>query len=48
MYDNITVNQDKTTVSLTCKDGNILVVNLENYITNELRNYASEMSRIIY
>ena len=46
MYDNIIVNEGKT-VTLTCKDGNILVVTLENYIGDEIRNYASEMSYLM-
>lgn len=48
IYDNIVVNEDATTVTLTCNTGDILVINLEKYIGNELRNYADEMSKIIY
>ena len=46
MYDNIVVNEDASMVTLTCNDGNILVVRLENYIGNEIRNYASNMNHI--
>ena len=48
MYDNIVVNEDASMVTLTCNDGNILVVRLENYIGNEIRNYASNMNHIMY
>ena len=47
MYDNITVNEALNNVTLTCKDGNILVVTLENYIGDEIRNYASEMKYLM-
>lgn len=43
-YDKIAVNEDATKVSLFCKDGDVLVINLENYITQELQNTASLLS----
>lgn len=45
MYDNIIVNESN--VTLTCNDGNILVVTLENYIGDEIRNYASELNYLM-
>lgn len=43
-YDKIYVNEDATRVSLYCKDGDVLIINLENYITQELQNAASLLS----
>lgn len=40
-YDNVKVNRESGTVTLTCNDGNILVVNLESYIHNEIMDYCS-------
>lgn len=41
-YDNISYNKSKGCVNLTRKsDGNMIVVNLENYIHNEIMSYAS-------
>ena len=37
MYDNIEVINNNSQVKLTCKDGNIFVVRLENYIQQEIR-----------
>lgn len=41
-YDNITVNEAGTKVILTTNQGEILAVNIENYIHKELMNYADE------
>ena len=41
-YDRIEVDKKKSNVVLTTKEGAIMVVNLENYIHNELMNYANE------
>ena len=43
MYDDIIVSEDGSNVSLTCKNGDIIVVTLEKYIRDEIRNYASRM-----
>ena len=43
MYKNVSINSDKSTVTLTCESGDIIVVNLERYINDEIRNYASEL-----
>ena len=40
-YDNVDVNRESGTVTLTCNDGNILVINLESYIHNEIMDYCS-------
>lgn len=40
-YDNVEVNRESGTVTLTCNDGNILVINLESYIHNEIMDYCS-------
>lgn len=45
-YNNIQVNEDATKVTLTNGTGDIFVINLESYIGNEIRNYAS--NKIIY
>lgn len=42
-YDNILVNEDANQVSLTCKNGDVLVINLEKYITQEIQNAASSL-----
>lgn len=41
MYDEITVNESKSTVTLTDNTGNIFVVNLESHIHNEIMKYCS-------
>lgn len=41
-YDRVEVDRKKSNVVLTTKEGDIMVVNLENYIHNELMNYADE------
>mgnify|MGYP003292379070 CR=1 FL=1 len=46
MYDSITVNEDATSVSLTCHNGDILVVNLESYIHNEIMTYGANQDII--
>ena len=46
MYDNIEINEDASNVTLTCKNGDILVINLEKYIGNEIRNYASSIKAL--
>ena len=40
-YDNVDVNRESGTVTLTCNDGNILIINLESYIHNEIMDYCS-------
>lgn len=40
MYDDIVVDEAANHVSLMCKDGNTVIVNLEKYITNEIMSYA--------
>ena len=39
-YDSVNVNEGGSTVTLTTKEGDILVINLERYIHNELMEYA--------
>lgn len=46
IYDNIEINEDASNVTLTCKNGDILVINLEKYIGNEIRNYASSIKAL--
>ena len=41
-YDRITVNESGTKVLLTTNEGDTLVVNIENYIHNELMNYGKD------
>lgn len=41
-YDRVEVDRNKSNVVLTTKEGDIMVVNLENYIHNELMNYSDE------
>lgn len=43
-YDNITINEASDKVILTKKTGDILVVNLEKYISDEIMNYAKSIS----
>lgn len=47
MYKNVKINADKSIVTLTCESGDILVVNLEQYINDEIRNYASDLKKLI-
>ena len=47
MYSGIKVNEAGTKVLLTTNEGDTLVVNMENYIHNELMNYASEFSKLV-
>ena len=47
MYKNVNINADKSTVTLTCESGDIIVVNLERYINDEIRNYASELHNLM-
>lgn len=42
-YNNIVVNESGNSVTLTCNNGDVLVVNLEKYITNEIRGYAGSI-----
>lgn len=44
MYDEITVNENNSTVTLTDKKGSIFVINLETHIHNEIMNYCSEVA----
>ena len=44
MYDSITLNEAGDKVQLTCKNGDILVVRLEKYISDEIMNYASKQN----
>lgn len=41
-YSDISVNESGTKVILTTNDGDTMVINMENYVHNELMNYASE------
>ena len=41
IYSGINVNEAGTKVTLTESNGNIIVVNLENFIHQELMNYAA-------
>lgn len=45
MYSGIEVNEAGTKVLLTSKAGETMVVNMENYIHNELMHYAEEYKR---
>ena len=47
MYKKVKVNADNSTVTLTTESGDIFVVNLETYINDEIRNYASELKKLI-
>lgn len=40
-YDNVDVNRESGVVTLTCNDGNLLIINLESYIHNEIMDYCS-------
>jgi hypothetical protein len=44
MYKDIQINENNSTVTLTGADGDIMVINLENYIHNEIMNYCSDVS----
>lgn len=43
MYDTITVDEAQCYVSMTTKEGDIVGVRIENYILDEIRNYASRL-----
>ena len=43
MYDTITVDEAQGYVSMTTKEGDIVGVRIENYILDEIRNYASRL-----
>lgn len=45
-YNNIQLDEAANKVTLTCNNGDILVVNLEKYVGNEIRNYASSLNDI--
>ena len=40
-YDNIIVDENAEKVTLTCNNGDVLVINLEKYITREIQNASS-------
>lgn len=40
MYENIIVNEDASRITLLCKDGDAMVINVEKYISNEIMSYA--------
>lgn len=44
MYNDITVNEKSSTVTLTDKSGNVFVINLEDHIHHEIMNYCSEVA----
>lgn len=44
MYNTVKVNEATSQVILTCDTGDTIVVNLERYINDEIRNYASSIS----
>lgn len=46
MYDNITLSENADKVTLTCKNGDILIINLERYIHKEIMDYACESQRL--
>ena len=43
MYDSFTINEATNTVTLKTNDGDVIVVNLEKYIGEEIRQYAARM-----
>lgn len=47
MYKTVKINADRSTVTLTSQSGDVYVVNLEQYINDEIRNYASELKNLI-
>lgn len=47
LYKNVKIDSDKSVVTLTAESGDIYVVNLENYINDEIMNYASELKNLI-
>ena len=47
MYNTIQVNEAASQVILTCDTGDTIVVNLERYINDEIRNYASSISELV-
>ena len=46
MFNTVKYNKDASQVILTCESGDTLVVNLERYLNDEIRNYASRISEI--
>lgn len=46
MFNTVKYNKDASQVILTCESGDTLVVNLERYLNDEIRNYASKISEI--
>lgn len=46
MYDNIVLSENADKVTLTCKNGDILIINLERYIHKEIMDYACESQRL--
>ena len=47
MYKSVKINSDKSTVTLTSEAGDIYIVNLETYINDEIRNYASDLKKLL-
>lgn len=47
MYKTVKINSDRSTVTLTSQSGDVYIVNLEQYINDEIRNYASELKNLI-
>lgn len=47
MYKTVKINADRSTVTLTSQSGDVYVVNLEQYINDEIRNYASELKNLM-
>lgn len=47
MYKTVKINIDRSTVTLTSQSGDVYVVNLEQYINDEIRNYASELKNLM-
>ena len=47
MYNTVQVNEATSQVILTCDTGDTIVVNLERYINDEIRNYASSISELV-
>lgn len=46
MYDTINVNEKAGIVEIGTKDGEVLGIRIENYIMNEIRDYASQVDYI--
>ncbi len=47
MYKNVKIDSDRSVVTLTSEAGDIYIVNLETYINDEIRNYASDLKKLI-